>query len=145
MQKGYEFREHTADVEFAAKGHTIEVAFTNAILAMFDTIADINALKRSKSKKSKIVIRDTASNTTDLLWVTLQDLLSITDSENVFGYKVEKLNIRDLNGVYRIYAVISAKQQKPKYSNIYVKGVSRFGLEVKEGPKECLVKTVLDI
>ena len=145
MQKGYEFREHTADVEFVAKGPSIEAAFANAILAMLDTVADTAAIKKSKSKKSRIVIRDSANNIEDLLWIVLQDVLSATDSRNVFGYGVEKLNIQNKKSTYGIYAVISAKQQKPKYSYIYVKGVSRFGMEVKESPKAWLVKAVLDV
>ncbi len=145
LKAGYLFKGHTADVEFIARGASLEEAFKNAILAMLDTVADISAIKRSKSKKVQVVIKDSARNIEDLLWITLQDVLSATDSRGVFGYKVERLNIKSNAKGYRIHAIILSKEQEPKYSNIYVKGVSRFDMSVRKTAHGYTAKAVLDV
>ncbi|MCL4389134.1 MAG: archease [Candidatus Marsarchaeota archaeon] len=145
MRKGYLFKEHTADVEFIANGASMDEAFKNAILAMLDTIADIYAIKKSRKEKRRVIIKDSADNAESLLWVALQDTLSATDSKGVFGYEVEKLKIMRKRGKYSIYAIIGTKEQEPKYSNIYVKGVSRFDMEVKNRARGYTAKAVLDV
>ncbi len=143
--KGYEFRNHTADVELVAHGKSMEEAFSNALLALFDTSADIAALAKSKGSTMRIMIRDKASSLEDLLWVALQDALSIADAKGVYCYKVNRIKIAGAAGGYVISAELSAKEESPKYSVIYVKGVSRFALKVRKSAEGYRVRAVLDV
>ncbi|MFH1586003.1 MAG: archease, partial [archaeon] len=70
--KNIKFLEHTADVKFQASGETIEEAFENTALAMFDVMADISRVK----PKKKIKIKSSASNKEELLIEFLNQLLA---------------------------------------------------------------------
>src|SRR5271155_1460380 len=95
LGKGYKYLEHTADVEFVAYGKDMEECFKNAIMALFDTVSYVRAVKLSKPKKVTFLIKDKARTPEDLLWYTLQDAVSITDSKSLFGYDVAKLKIKE--------------------------------------------------
>ncbi len=144
-RKGYEFMNHTADVELLAHGKSPEEAFANALLAMFDTSANIGALAKLKGKVKRLRIKDEASSLEDLLWVTLQDALSLADAKGIYCYKVNRVKITESEGSYAITAELSAKDENPKYSVIYVKGVSRFDLKVEKKGKEYRARAVLDV
>ncbi len=144
-RKGYSFRNHTADVELVAHGKTIEEAFKNAVLAMFETSADISALERDRLTGRTLKISDSAASLEDLIWVTLQDILSLADSNGVYGYKVDKMEITGKDGSYKVHSEFCAKGQDPKYSIIYVKGVSRYRLMAVKKGKEFRISAVLDV
>lgn len=144
-RKGYSFRGHTADVELVARGKTLEEAFSNAALAMFDTSADIVALARLKGGAKKLNIHDRASTLEDLLWTMLQDALSIADAGGLYCYKVDRMRIKESKGGYTIDAQFSARGEKPEYSIIYVKGVSRFDMRVGKTKNGFTARAVLDV
>ena len=144
-RKGYEFRSHTADVELAARGKTIEEAFSNAVLAMFDTSADIAALEKSKGKAKRLKVRGRAATLEDLLWAILQDILSLADAEGVYGYKVRTIKIAGEEGSYKADLEFLAKEQDQKYSVIYVKGVSRYRLRAAKKGNGFIAGAVLDV
>ncbi len=144
-QKGYKYVEHTADVEFVAIGGTIEAAFKNAFLAMFNTMADIGKLPKSKAKTQKLTINDSARTLEDLLWFGLQDALSVTDAEGVYAYGIASLSIGTSMGEYNINAVLKAKKKEQKFSKLDVKGVSQFDLKIVKSAKGYGVSVVLDV
>ncbi len=144
-RKGYLFKSHTADVKLVAHGKTLEEAFKNAVLAMFDTSAYIMAVSKMGAKARLLTVKDKAANLEDLLWVTLQDALSVADSNSVYGYAVKSLKISGSDGSYSVILQFFARPQDPKYSVIYVKGVSRYELKVTKKGKECRVSAVLDV
>ena len=45
VKKKYEFLEHTADVYLAAYGKSLQEAFENAALAMFDVMTEVEGVK----------------------------------------------------------------------------------------------------
>ncbi len=144
-RKGYSFRSHTADVELVAHGSTIEEAFSNAALALFDTSADVAKLARLKGNAKKLGIRDKASTIEDLLWVTLQDTLSLGDAKGIYCYKVDKMSIKKGKNDYTVAAEFSGRKEDQKYSNIYVKGVSHFDLSVAKRGNKFISRAVLDV
>ena len=131
MAKGYEFVDHTADVEFVAYGKTLEELFENALLAQFDTIADIKKLTKSKQKVQTFLVSEKARALDDLLWFVLQDALSVSDAEGLFGYAIKSLKIVS-DGEYEIKVIVNAKKKEQKLSKLDVKGVSKFDLKIVE-------------
>jgi SHS2 domain-containing protein len=144
MAKGYEFVEHTADVEFIARGRKIEDLFKNALLAQFDTAADIAKLARSKSRTKTFLISERASAMEDLLWFTLQDALSVSDAEGLFGYGIKSIEIAS-DEEFIIKVVVSAKKKEQKLAKLEIKGVSRFDLKIVKGPNGFEASVVLDV
>jgi SHS2 domain-containing protein len=142
--KGYEFVDHTADVEFVARGKTTEELFKNALLAQFDTLADVNKIAKSEAKEQAFTINERARAIEDLLWFVLQDALSVSDAEGLYGYGVKSISIIE-NGEYEIKVVASAKKKERRFSKLDVKGVSKFDLKVIKGPKGFEASVVLDV
>ena len=144
-QQPYRYLEHTADVEFVAYGQSTEVCFSNALMALFDTISYKNKVVASKGKVVTISVKDKAKNIEDLLWYMLQDAVSIADSKSLFAYRVQSLKISKSKGGYAIDAKISAKARVERASKLDVKGVSRYNLKVKEMKKGTEATVVLDV
>lgn len=145
VKKGYRYVEHTADVEFVARGSTLESMFKSALLAQFDTMADIGKLSKSRAKTQKLEINDSARTLEDLLWFCLQDALSVAEAEGVYAYGVAALSISTSMGEYNIAAVLKAKPKDPSFSKLDVKGVSQFDLKIAKNKKGYACSVVLDV
>ena len=141
----YDFIDHTADVEFKAYGKSHEELFKNALLALFDTISDTKKLSKSKAKKKTFTIDENARTEQDLLWFTLQDALSISDAEGLYGYSVRRIRISVSEGEYNIKTVINAKKKDQKLSKFDVKGVSQFDMGIEEENGGIVASVVLDV
>ena len=98
MAMRYKFVDHIADVEFIAYGRTEEELFSNALAALFETIADTGSLSRSDGRRVRVTVKEEADSLEDLLWYTLQHTLSITESRRVFAYEVAEIKIREEGG-----------------------------------------------
>ncbi len=140
----FRFVDHTADVEFIAYGKNEDELFSNALLAIFETVADTAALSRSDGRKLRVTVKEKADSLEDLLWYTLQHTLSITESRRVFAYEVDRIEVKEENGSFSCDAKIYAKEKKNEYSKLAVKGVSKYGMEIKKG-KEMEAKVVVDV
>ncbi len=145
MAKGYKFMDHTADVEFVAYGKTVEELFKNALLAQFDTIADIKKLVKAKGRGQTFKISETAATLEDLFWFVLQDALSIADSQGLYGYDIAKTSLEIGLNIYEANIVVKAREKKTEFSKLDVKGVSRFDLKIKKKGKGLEASAVLDV
>ena len=94
-KRQYRFIEHTADVEFVALGANTSTCFKNALMAMFETMAYTDKVARLKSKVVSFTVKDKAKTIDDLLWYALQDTLSLSESKEIFAYKVSNMVVKD--------------------------------------------------
>ncbi|MDE1833038.1 MAG: archease [Candidatus Micrarchaeota archaeon] len=145
MPRGYRFVDHTADVEYMANGPTMEKAVGNAFLGLFATLSDISRVSKLKSPTRSIRIKDSAGTMEDLLWYSLQDALSIADSEGVFPYELAGLKITESRGKFSLSATLVCKTQEQAYGNFDVKGISRYDLSAKKGTKGYSISVVVDV
>ena len=76
----YEYFDVTADIGFYAYGKSLEEAYENAGLAMFNVITDISKVKKEESQEFEIVSEDLVS----LLYDYLEELLFLQDTELLF-------------------------------------------------------------
>lgn len=88
--KRFEFFDVTADAGFKAYGDTLEEAFQNAALAMFEVMTDTNSIKPQIKRKINIESEDEYA----LLYDWLTEFLVILDSEflvfSKFDVEIEK-------------------------------------------------------
>lgn len=84
----FKFLEHTADVKFQAYGKSLEEAFENSALAMFNAMYD-GKVNTKIRKKIKVEGKDMES----LLYNFLEELLFLLDSENFVLSKIDKISI----------------------------------------------------
>jgi SHS2 domain-containing protein len=118
MAAGYRYVEHTADVEFIASGASMEELLSNALLAMFDTAADLKMLARQRSRQVRFRLKEKAGDAKDLLWSSLQDTLS---------------------------AVILCRKSTAECAKLDVKGVSKYELDIVRKGKRLEASVVLDV
>ena len=76
----YEYFDVTADIGFYAYGKSLEEAYENAGLAMFNVVTDIGKVKKQESREFEIVSEDLVS----LLYDYLEELLFLQDTEFLF-------------------------------------------------------------
>ena len=89
--KKYEYFDVTADIGFYAYGNSLEEAYENAGLAMFNVITDINKVKKEEMEEFEIVSEDLVS----LLYDYLEELLFLQDTEFLF-FSDFKVNIEKI-------------------------------------------------
>ncbi len=145
MRGNYRFLDHTADVEFIASGKSMEEAFSNAFMALFDTSAYLDKVSKDKSKAKAFVITETAKDPEKLLWYVLQDAVSIMDSRSLFPYKINKLSISKGKTVYKFRATMEAKGRKAEHAKLDIKGISRYGLSVTKRAKGFEAHVIMDV
>lgn len=141
----YEFFDVTADVGFKAYGETLDIAFANAAIAMFEVITDTSKIEHRIIKKIKIEAEDECST----LYEWLSELLFLHDTENLV---FSKFNVK-------IYQKLG-KEKKMFYLEALAFG-EKFNPEVHEKRSEvkavtyhmmkinmednCDLKVILDI
>ena len=91
----YDYFDVTADIGFYAYGNSLDEAYENAGLAMFNVITDISKVKKDESREFEIVSEDLVS----LLYDYLEELLFLQDTEFLFfsDFKVNIEKIVDEN------------------------------------------------
>ncbi|MCS7128752.1 MAG: archease [Sulfolobales archaeon] len=92
VQCKFEYLEHTADVYIVAYGSDILELFSNAGLALFETMTDISRI----NEKVKKVIKALGFDLESLLYKWLEELLILYYSENIMCREVvaEKIEVR---------------------------------------------------
>jgi len=130
----------TADVAFEAYGKTLEEAFSNAALAMFEVQTDIEKVKPSISKDIKIE----SENKESLLFDWLSELIYLRDIENMFFSKFE-IKI-EKNDKFKLTGKIYGEKIGEKHElRTEVKGVSYQLMKIEEKPNEFKVRVILDV
>lgn len=87
----YDYFDVTADIGFHAYGNSLNEAYENAGLAMFNVITDISKVKKDESREFEIVSEDLVS----LLYDYLEELLFLQDTEFLF-FSDFKVNIEKI-------------------------------------------------
>jgi SHS2 domain-containing protein len=158
MNIGYKYLNHTADIEYIAYGNSLKMLFKNALLGMFNTIADIkkiesfNANKSKKTKENlkeskikKIIIKNNSDDKVELLWKILQDALSISDAEQLFFYNVKKIKLSKKQKIFYFSAELLGLNKFEQVSKFDVKGVSMLDMKIEKIKNKFQVHVVLDV
>jgi SHS2 domain-containing protein len=132
----------TADVAIEATGKTIEEAFAEAALAMFEVQTNTRKVKPLISKKVEIKSEDKKS----LLFDWLSKLIYLRDIEKMFFKKFD-VKIKQIDNNFRLDAVIyGEKIDIEKHElKVEVKGVSYTQMEIQERPGKAKIKVILDV
>ncbi len=135
----FTFFEHTADIKFQAYGKSLEKAFENSALAMFNTMSN----KKIKGKiKKKIKVR--GNDYESLLYNFLEELLFFLDSENFFLSK-PKLKIKKGKKYFELEGEILGDIAKNYEIKIDVKAITYNEMFVKKIKDTWVCQAVLDV
>ncbi len=132
----------TADVAIEATGKTLEEAFSDAALAMFEVQTDTKKVESLISKKVEIRSEDKKS----LMFDWLSELIYLRDVEDMFFSKFD-VKIEKIDNKLRLIANIYGEKIDPKKHELKteVKGVSYTQMKIEEKPGECKIRFVLDV
>ncbi|MFC1728339.1 archease [Nanoarchaeota archaeon] len=137
----FKFLEHTADAKFQAFGKTLEEAFSNAALAMFNVITDTEDVMTSITKK--IVVE--SENKEALLYDFLSELLILLDSVPFLLHAVDSIKI-EKNKKYKLTAVVVGADNITSYPiNTDIKAVTYSEMFIKEEDAGVTIQVVVDI
>jgi SHS2 domain-containing protein len=141
INKKFEFFDVTADVGYKAYGNTLEEAFENAALAMFEVMTDTDTIDPEIKREIKVESEDEYA----LLYDWLSEFLVILDSEflvfSKFDVKIEK------NGEeYVLNGTAWGEEFNPEKheSRAEVKAVTYHLMNIKKDNVH-MVKVILDI
>ncbi|MFH1307342.1 MAG: archease [archaeon] len=135
MMEKFKFLEHTADIKFQAYGKSIEEAFENSALAMFNCMYD-KKVQRKIKKKIKVKGKDNES----LLYNFLEELLFLLDTENFFLSSV-KVKIKG----FELQASLEGDKAKSYEIHLDVKAVTYNEMFVKKQGNKFICQVVVDV
>ncbi|MEL4305786.1 archease [Methanococcoides sp. LMO-2] len=138
----YEYLEHTADAKFRAYGKTMEEAFENAAVAMFNVM--INTSKVDCIHTEDIEL--TAPDIDDLLVDWLSELLFIFEVDFISFGKFEVKSITQEDGEYKLSARASGEEIDLEKHEIdtEVKAATYNDLKAEETPEGFMVQVTVD-
>jgi SHS2 domain-containing protein len=139
----FDFLEHTADVYIRAHGKTMQEAYENAALAMFETMTDTNKIAPTQEETVEVEAEDQYA----LLYNWLEALLVKFETENMLYSKFQITSWKETVDVFKIKAKIWGEkfdtQKHPQ--KVAVKAVTYHRMVVIHEMDRVLLEFILDI
>jgi SHS2 domain-containing protein len=139
----FEFLEHTADVYVAAHGKTLEEAFENAALAMFEVMTDVD--KVSADVEDNFVVK--AEDEFALLYSWLEALLVNFETKNMLYSRFKIAGIEETEEGFRIKASVWGERfsAEKHVQKVGVKAVTYHRMEILKEFNKVTLEFILDI
>lgn len=141
--KKFVFLEHISDAYVAAYGRSLEEAFENAALAMFEVMTDTSKVR----PKHKFEVEARGFDLYSLLYDWLENLLIVYNIHNVLLSKFKLYKIRKVNEEYIAKGEAYGEPFDPlrHEQRTEVKAVTYSLMEISKKNREYEVKVVFDI
>jgi SHS2 domain-containing protein len=141
--KKFEFLEHTADVYIAAHGNTLEEAFENAALAMFEVMTDTEKITATEEDSVEVEEEDEYA----LLYSWLEALLVKFEVNNMVFSKFKVSTIEETQEGFKLKALIwGEKFNAGKHpQKVGVKAVTYHQMEIIKEVAKVTLMFILDI
>jgi SHS2 domain-containing protein len=143
--RAFRYLPHTADMRFRAYGKGFREALENAGLALLSIMLDVKRIGKLPGKEGRISITESADTEEELVWFTLQDMLSKIDSSKVSAYALRISRLESSGGRLRLSGRVLYKRTKADYSMLSVKAVTPHGLEISRRNGSCSIQVVVDV
>lgn len=139
----FEFLEHTADVYIAAHGTTLEEAYENAALAMFEVMTDIDKVSPNDEDSVEVEAEDEYA----LLYSWLEALLVKFETKNMLYSKFKISNLEETSNGFRIKATAwGEKFNAEKHTQkVGVKAVTYHRMKIIKETDKVTLEFILDI
>ncbi|MGE5187450.1 MAG: archease [Betaproteobacteria bacterium] len=139
----FEFLEHTADVYVRAYGATMEEAYANAALAMFETMTDSNKIAQTQQETLEVEAEDQYA----LLYNWLEALLVKFETENMLFSKFEITDWKETAETFKFKAKVWGEKFDPKKhpQKVGVKAITYHLMVVIREPQKVVLEFILDI
>jgi len=143
-EAGYEFKEHTADVQVKSWGKTLEEAFSQTAYSLMATISPkLENITPKIEKRMQIEAEDIEA----LLFDFLSEFLFIFDVEDLIFSYINVLKIERLNDKFELEAIIKGEKfDKKKHEiGIEVKAITYSFMLIEEKKNKVEINVIFDI
>ena len=139
----FEFLEHTADVYARAHGKTMEEAYENAALSMFETITDLDKVSPAQEDSLEVEAEDQYA----LLYNWLEALLVKSETLEMLYSKFQITNWKETNENFKIKAKIWGEKfdSKKHPQKVAVKAVTYHLMVIIRETDRVILEFILDI
>ncbi len=139
----FEFLEHTADVYVRSHGKTMEEAYENAALAMFETMTDTDKIEQTQHENIEVEAEDQYA----LLYNWLEALLVKFETEGMLYSKFQILKWKETTEIFKITAKIWGEKFDPQKhpQKVAVKAVTYHRMVVIREVDRVILEFILDI
>jgi SHS2 domain-containing protein len=139
----FEFLEHTADVYIRAHGKTMEEAYENAALAMFEVMTDTDKITQTQEETLEVEAEDQYA----LLYNWLEALLVKFETENMLYSKFQITNWEETDENFKFKAKIWGEKFDPQKhpQRVGVKAVTYHRMVIIRERDIAVLEFILDI
>jgi len=139
----FEFLEHTADILIAAHGQTMEEAFENAALAMFEVMTDTTKVNPTQEDTIEVDAEDEYA----LLYSWLEGLLVKFEVNGMLFSKFKINSLTDNDEGFKLKASMWGENFSPDThpQKVAVKAVTYHRMEIIKEHDEVTLEFILDI
>lgn len=139
----FEFLEHTADVYVRAHGKTMEEAYENAALSMFETMTDSDKIAQTTHQTLEVEAEDQYA----LLYNWLEALLVKFETEGMLYSKFQITNWKETAETFKFKASVWGEKFNPEKhpQKVGVKAVTYHRMVVIREVDRVLLEFILDI
>jgi len=139
----FDFLEHTADVYIRAHGKTMQEAYENAALAMFETMTDTSKIAPTQEETVEVEAEDQYA----LLYNWLEALLVKFERENMLYSKFQITDWKETADTFKIKSIVWGEkfdtQKHPQ--KVAVKAVTYHRMVVIHEIDRVILEFILDI
>lgn len=143
----FRYLPHTADMKFRSYGRSFREALENSAAALINVMLDADSINGEQSAPSRsIAINEEAHSETDLVWFTLQDILSAIDSRklNAISFKADYIK-RLGKGRMKLSGRLICSSSKKDHSLLSVKAITPHGLNISRRKGTVSIDVVADV
>jgi SHS2 domain-containing protein len=139
----FEFLEHTADVYIRAHGKTMEEAYENAALAMFETMTDTDKVAPAEEDSLEVEAEDQYA----LLYNWLEALLVNSETKGMLYSKFQINSWKETAENFKIKAKIWGEKFDPQKhpQKVAVKAVTYHRMVIIREMDKVILELILDI
>ncbi len=139
----FEFLEHTADVYVRAHGKSMEEAYENAALSMFETITDSDKIAQTQEDTLEVEAEDQYA----LLYNLLEALLVKSETEGMLYSKFQISGWKETAETFRFQAKVWGEKFNPEKhpQKVAVKAVTYHRMVIIREMDRVILEFILDI
>jgi len=139
----FEYLEHTADIYIRAHGKTMEEAYENAALAMFEVMTDTDKISQMQEETLDVEAEDQYA----LLYNWLEALLVKFETDNMLYSKFQITNWEETNETFKFKARIWGEKYDPQKhpQKVGVKAVTYHRMVIIRERDRVVLEFILDI
>ena len=142
-REGYRFLEHVTDALAEAWGNTLEDAFAQAGLALFDTMLDTKSVRTIMNEEIQTIGHDEK----ELLYNFLEQLLLLFEIKQFAVGSISVKSTSKTSGRLRLEGHVIGEPFDPHrhHGKVEVKGVTYHLMEIERRPEKTTVRFLLDL